>query len=641
MRLQSKINQSVIWTAFIFLILALSWDQSVAQTITQKEGQIRTYVGDDFANKRAEVFATLYDKLSGQEFALKFKDGKTPAWLREGMQVRVRGSVRQLNLSVESLEQVAGSADSNSGSVGDSTAALSGRSVVVLLLNFTDGTHYMSKSSVDSVMFGASDSVTDMYNKSTSGLISFVRDSNGDGDADIYGPFDLNVSGANCDYNLWASEGVKAASAAGIDTSSAKFQHIIYVLPQSAQCGWWGLGGGRQSWVRYGGMMVYAHELGHNLGMHHAGTDTNNDGAIESEYGDYSCVMGNSSNVAGINGAHLMQLGTYNSFPDKIVNGTRGQYTVSPLDWHPLTATGAQIVRIPKANTSEYYYLTYRQPYNYGTRLSSTYLRGLNIHVFRGSGFVQTRFIAAIAVGETFSDPANGVEITALSQASDGSGFTFSVNAECVSASPTVAISPSSQYVAPAGQASYSVSIKNNDNPMCPSTQFSLAAQADAGFSGSLSSSSVQIAAGATTSVQLTGATSLSSGTGAISVQVADNDGQDPAHSSVQAQATMTVDSFAPTAPSNLQASQSKGKVNLTWSASSDVGGGVASYKVIRDGNVIANVSSTSYTDSSAAAGSTVAYSVVAVDRAGNQSSASNSVTVTVTTNPGKGRKPR
>jgi hypothetical protein len=36
---------------------------------------------------------------------------------------------------------------------------------------------------------------------------------------------------------------------------------------------------------------TWIHELGHSLGMNHAGTDTNNDGVMEQEYGDDSCYM--------------------------------------------------------------------------------------------------------------------------------------------------------------------------------------------------------------------------------------------------------------------------------------------------------------------------------------------------------------
>lgn len=90
-------------------------------------------------------------------------------------------------------------------------------------------------------------------------------------------------------------------------------------------------------------------------------------------------------------------------------------------------------------------------------------------------------------------------------------------------------------------------------------------------------------------------------------------------------------------APENLTASvssQRKGKgkkarvssrVELSWSPSAQA---ISSYQVLRNGVVIANISQSSYTDTSVNSGERYTYSVVAADAAGNLSSASNSVTV-------------
>jgi hypothetical protein len=77
----------------------------------------------------------------------------------------------------------------------------------------------------------------------------------------------------------------------------------FFLLPQNAggtSCsGWAGLAyvGCNsatycKSWLRYNEpSRSWIHELGHNLRMNHAGTDTNNDGVMEAEYGDSSCHM--------------------------------------------------------------------------------------------------------------------------------------------------------------------------------------------------------------------------------------------------------------------------------------------------------------------------------------------------------------
>ena len=99
------------------------------------------------------------------------------------------------------------------------------------------------------------------------------------------------------------------------------------------------------------------------------------------------------------------------------------------------------------------------------------------------------------------------------------------------------------------------------------------------------------------------------------------------------ATATWTIDVAAPSAPTNLAATTpSPTSVALTWQAGTD-NVGVTNNQIIRDGAVLATVGAvTSYTDSTAASGSTHTYAVRAQDGAGNLSPSSNTVTATTTT---------
>lgn len=602
----------------------------------QATGKIRIYTADDFTHGKSQQFYHLQERLGDKEFLLKFKDGKAPDWLRDGSSVKIRGrrNLEKGEIDVEALESASAS---SSASTRDSTvlaAGGSGRSVAVLMLDFNDGTHYRDRAALDSDMFGATNSVTDVYNKTTDGVVSFNRDSDGDGQADIFGPLKVNVNGSgNCDYNTWAAEGVKAALASGVDTN--KFQHVIYVLPSNTGCSWWGLGGGRNSWVRAGGAQVYAHELGHNLAMHHASTDPENDGTINSEYGDYSCIMGNSSNIAGLNGAHAESQGTYSAFQGRVLNGAKGTYTLDSVDRPPIAATNAQIIKIPKPNTNSYYYLTYRAGENYGAKLSSTYKNRLNVHTYRGSGMTQTLFVGSYGVGQEFVDAINGVSVRVVSQAEDLSNITIEVDVICVEQAPSLAISSAQTYLSPNSAATVSVSIRNNDSIYCPSTQFDLSGVSQLGEAKALTSS-VNLAAGQASSFQVQLTTAQASGSGTYTVLASDNDGQDPAHADASVSASATIDSFAPTAPSNVTAAIVRSRIDVKWSGSTDVGTGLANYRVLRDGVAIGTSTSTVYSDTSAPAGATVVYQVVAVDRAGNQSGLSNAVSIAA---PSKGRK--
>lgn len=93
-------------------------------------------------------------------------------------------------------------------------------------------------------------------------------------------------------------------------------------------------------------------------------------------------------------------------------------------------------------------------------------------------------------------------------------------------------------------------------------------------------------------------------------------------------------DTLPPTQPANVSAvAVSPGQINLSWSASTD-NIGVTSYKIYRDKNYLANVTSANYSDFSVLPSQTYSYVVEAFDGAGNQSI--DSVPATATT-PGQG----
>jgi fibronectin type 3 domain-containing protein len=89
-------------------------------------------------------------------------------------------------------------------------------------------------------------------------------------------------------------------------------------------------------------------------------------------------------------------------------------------------------------------------------------------------------------------------------------------------------------------------------------------------------------------------------------------------------------DTQPPTVPTGLAATViSPSRVDLTWNASTD-NVGVAGYTVYRNGAVLANVGSTSFSDLSTTANSTYSYRVDAFDAAGNHSAQSSAVNVTM-----------
>ncbi|HEY0828936.1 MAG TPA: discoidin domain-containing protein, partial [Bacilli bacterium] len=90
-------------------------------------------------------------------------------------------------------------------------------------------------------------------------------------------------------------------------------------------------------------------------------------------------------------------------------------------------------------------------------------------------------------------------------------------------------------------------------------------------------------------------------------------------------------DTQAPTAPTNLTATTaSSSQINLSWTASTD-NVGVTGYKIYRDGVEVGTSTTTSFSNTGLAAGTTYSYTVKAYDAANNLSASSNTASATTT----------
>jgi chitodextrinase len=84
---------------------------------------------------------------------------------------------------------------------------------------------------------------------------------------------------------------------------------------------------------------------------------------------------------------------------------------------------------------------------------------------------------------------------------------------------------------------------------------------------------------------------------------------------------TATPDTIPPAVPSDLAALPGPGQVELTWTASFDLGGsGVAGYRVFRDGDEIADIATPGHLDTGLFGNVSFVYEVLAYDAAGNES---------------------
>lgn len=194
-------------------------------------------------------------------------------------------------------------------------------SATVYIINFCNWTNPVKKSNISTLMFNTNNSQEDnierYYDVCTYGKVRYVSDNVAVFDnitMDCWG----NVSSGsvvykynssnNCSANeqfAWRMAGERVAQAAALKDSkvarilNSTHRRVIAILPKQVTCAWAGLGSvgcdGKSCSTYIKGVSgfdnsVVFHELGHNIGLSHAGRG-------KDEYGDQTDVMGDAGNL--------------------------------------------------------------------------------------------------------------------------------------------------------------------------------------------------------------------------------------------------------------------------------------------------------------------------------------------------------
>ncbi len=608
------------------------------------EGTVAVAVEDDFARGRATMRYFLDERNLGKRFELRVNENQGRK-LKTGQRVRVRGNAAGTALNADA-------SDDSVTVLAEPQAAtpVTARKAVVILVDIKDSSGSEHKVSADcdgtvaksaDIMFGSQTDGANLdgcYQDASFGALGFGGAVFPGGTLDVTRVTvnEAATIGGACNYSAWASAADRAVS--GI--SLGNYQHRVYVLPANVGCSWAGLayvgcGSSCQAWVKAysnhacGYPDAYVHEIGHNLGMLHASTDTNNDGTLDCEYCDTSSFMGYATGaMRTLNGPHKVQMGWANGA--RLVDGSKGgTYTVSSL---ALADAGSpQVVKVVP-NSGAPYYLSFRTGTGYDKATPTAYLNKLNVHRWGGSG--NSRYIAALGNGQSFSDAATGISIQQLSSTADSA--TFSVSSVCAAQAPSVTVSPSSQGAGatlPATR-SYTVTVTNRDSTACATSTFALTGTLPTGFEGGFAApATLSLAPGTSGSATLN--VTAPAGTPQGSHAIVAGTSADASHGAATASATFWIDTTAPGTPTGLKASVKGTKVTLSWTAASDSGGsGVARYEIRRNTVTAGTSSSTTYADSPG--GGTFSYTVVAIDGAGNRSAASAPAAATVGSKSGR-----
>ncbi len=487
------------------------------------------------------------------------------------------------------------------------------RSVLVLLVTTPDATTPPGDpATVREAIFTNPASAGSFFVQQSDGATSLTGLVNGAGDV---GHVAISQPLRGCDYGAIGSAARAAADQQGWDT--AAYDHRIYIHPYSAECGYAGRGSmpGNDVWSNgQSGWYVISHELGHNMGAHHASAlecvDTDgdpvalSDNCESTEYADPFDVMG----VGGLMGAwHRSQIGQLATQTTSLRQSA--SHTLSSADG---PATGLQSllvpIKVPHVPVTRWYALDFRSartPFNpFGVGSAAT--TGITIRIVPAlDERVQTQLIdtnanasgahddAPLQPGATFTDAEHDIAIHARATG----GQTIGVDVTM----PVLVddIPPSAVGFLNAGGDTNAVSLfwgAAGDDESVDHYDV-IRDGATIGSTGGLS-------------LVDTAATALVSATYEV-VAVDPTGNRGPA---VSREVTLP-DATPPTAVASLAASAAPTGVSLRWPAASD-NRGVTAYSVQRDGVIVAAPAGLSFSERPSAGRHR--YAVQAVDAAAN-----------------------
>lgn len=427
--------------------------QPYIEELVTKEGELLVIYLEN--KNKAEIDYKLTSNVDKTIYDLNFV--KTTPDLQTGAKVSAKGIL--INKQLVVLDTVTPIESGFRSLAVTASPGFGEQKTLILLVNFTNDTsENITESEVQEMIFTGANSVNEFY-KENSFNQTFLT-------GEVHGWYTVSYDNTQCDNNyfLWSNEADAAAVEDGIILSN--FDRLVYVFPRPQGCSFSGLGsiGGvpSRSWILgfEHDEALYAHEFGHNIGLHHSNSLKCGNKAIDDysncfqeEYGDYFDVMGNfwvvNASMLHFNAAHKVAVGW---IPGERVQNitTPGIYKV----YHIETGNSLpQALTIDKPDTSETYYLSYRQPLGFDSTLVEGITRGTSVHVWNNLPFVQTKFLdttpgtgdfsgmgdATLADTKKFTDSTNKIEVIQKSHTAEYSEVEVKFG---ISNSPTPTRSP-------------------------------------------------------------------------------------------------------------------------------------------------------------------------------------------------------
>lgn len=231
------------------------------------------------------------------------------------------------------------------------------------------------------------------------------------------------------DHRIMHDHAVNVVTNSGVDLSGYETVCIYFpfVYDLRSLRGYASLGGSKLWLHNTANPYVITHELGHNYGSYHshfwktAGTNPLDPAGIHEEYGDITDIMGSGNLPDGhFHVQNKLEVGWLD--PDQILQLTNsGTYRIHRTD-HPLTDQDSRFGLRFQINPTNAYWVGYRQLYpEYETFGRGTYVLWQQANP---SNYPKSHLLdmtpgsadgiqdAALALGKTWSDPANQFHLT-------------------------------------------------------------------------------------------------------------------------------------------------------------------------------------------------------------------------------------
>jgi M6 family metalloprotease-like protein/uncharacterized repeat protein (TIGR02543 family) len=513
------------------------------------QGELEYLIEDDASMAAHRSIFKLHGQ--GEVLDVRFAGGEPPG-LRSGRKFELAGLRVGRSVAVNEAEQLDaaqdGTVNADAGSTYPATCAPTGaQSVLSILVNLPGYTlpSAVTADFVRGMLLGNAYSsatstpdwsVDDFWRQNSDGR-TYVDPAN----TTVVGPINL-ASNFNTDANgasYCDNYGLRDAVMKQIDSQVdfKRYSRIQIVMPANGACSWAGTAnlGCRSlstagdgsftasvAWQRADTMQsrsravqLSTHELGHNLGLHHASSRDFGAEALGglgaagtlSEYGDTHSTMG-SWNLGFYASSHLANtLGWLGSNTNFRTVESAGTYTIQNYEARP---AGMKALKVRRGTGNDaWLWIESRQNTGiYSSQLNSTLFTGALIHYQDSTTGSKSHLLdfttatsgfgdAALPVGETWTDPYSNLSVTVNSVTAGA--MTVSVNyggVTCTAAAPTVSVSPTSASLDYGGKASLTVTVKNNSSSGCATESFPLAASVPSGWSASFASSSLSVSPG-------------------------------------------------------------------------------------------------------------------------------------------------